>query len=652
MPFALMWGAIDVLLVLPLVGTVWLAARRRLPHWRGSECFLLALLILPCIVLAEMLVLGFLPMDRPLRLLLPWVHLGILGAVGIWLVARHRAAGRERRRVARRLMRVWRAGGPGFRVTVGAAAVAMGAAFAYSAWNAGDEHDGAMYRLVVVMQPWQDGRIGHVTHPWYAFADAYPRTVELLASWTVLCTGNTVGVLLVNWYGLVVFAAAAYVVGRRVGLSRRWSLSIAALVATTPLPIYLTCVLYDDLPVGAWLTAALALAMRPRWRVWTGADLAACCLALALAMSAKFSAVPPAGLIGALLLADSFRPRVRARAVRWWAVAGGLAASVVIASGQYVRSWVLFGSPLWPLKVSFGGTVVFDGPLQSDWLYTVARGSWGERWMTALYKLFQTTSQDANGSFGVLFAAGVIPAAVVGIVLALRRPRAVGPNVWFVLALFFSAFLVPEGTVLRYSLYMLAPGYAIFIVMMRRSGVGWVGRALPGVVAVMLLVNIADWGRAVAKEVAKQVRSGISLTSPERNRDWYMRFSWISPGIDASMHAAVHGQVHPGERLVYAVNCLPGLLYDNRFTYAIEYRSVASWADPQSPPDVETATDAQIRAWLVSLRNDGIDAVLVHAGSVEDVALASPGSGFSRSFEGKPGGEQPAANIYRREALP
>jgi hypothetical protein len=40
-------------------------------------------------------------------------------------------------------------------------------------------------------------------------------------------------------------------------------------------------------------------------------------------------------------------------------VTGGLALAGAGAGVQYLRSWLLFGSPLWPLKIEIAGSTLF-----------------------------------------------------------------------------------------------------------------------------------------------------------------------------------------------------------------------------------------------------------------------------------------------------
>lgn len=655
MPFALATAIICSLLVLPLLAAIRVALERTTRLDSASERLLLTMVLVPLVPLVEVLGLSLLPIDRPLRAALPWVHIALLFACVGFLVLRHEDAAQLCRRACLRCRRVGRVLDPATRVMLLVASATLIFSFAHAAWNTGDEHDGAMYRMLMAVQPYQDGRVGRIEFQWQDYADAYPRTIELIYSWTMLCTRTTVGFHLVNWYFLLVFGLATFVAARRAELRISLSLICALLAATTPLPIYLTGILYNDLASCASVVAALAFALPSRRRAWGHADLVAFGTALALGASAKSTVAVAAALLGAIRLAWMLFPARRAsRDGGRESVGVGrsifvLGVAAALAAIPYVRSWVLYGSPIWPLRLSIGPVVLFDGPMVPEQLLITAHGPWHLRWATAIYKLFQTTSQDANGSFGLLFAIAVVPAAALSLFACAKRPTFSGV---LLCSAFWYVALVPASTNLRYSILILAPGYILLLLLLARVRRRRFNRLVLPALTVFLAINAFDYGRTIVKEVAAQLRWGVSLIDPIRNRLWYMQFMYIEPGVAPETHTAVHARVHPGERMVYSVIALSGLLYDPWFTYAIEYRSIEHFvernpAGPRRPPQL---TDAQ--AWLASLHADKINAVLVYANSAEDTALTAQTSGYKLVYDqpNEPGPRR--ARLYRRTDLP
>jgi len=646
MPFALGIAAIVIVLVAPLVLAVRIAlAQVKLDS--AAERWLLSMLVVPVVLIAEVLGLSLLPVERPLRLLMPWAHLAVLALCAAWLWARRVQAGAQMRNDTHRVGRIWRSLDPATRVATLTAAATLTLAIVHGAWNTGDEHDGALYRMLVAVQPFQDGRVGRVEFAWDHYADAYPRTAELIYSWTMLCTRTTVGFHLVNWYFLLVLAMAAFAAARRAGTGLRPAVLCAALTATTPLPIYLTGILYSDVPACAAVGAAVAFALPPRRRggawggPWGGGDLAAFAVAASVGASMKLSAAIPVALVAGLRLGFiAWRGR-RDGGASALTTAAVLLLAAAVASVQFVRSWIVYGSPVWPVRLEVAGVVVFEGPMAAQQLWITAKGDWFGRWWTAIYKLFQTTSQDANGSLGLAFAIGVVPAAVVFAVWCVRRPTFARV---LLTASFWYVVLVPVSTNLRYSMHVLVPGYIMLALVIQRARRSRRLGAAGPILALLVAINAADYARTVVREVAEQLRAGVSLIDPERNRMWYMRFMYVEPGIAPEMHRVVHGLVRPGERLVYAVRCLGGLLYDPWFSYAIEYRSIEYSAQRRG---VRTGNPTAARAWLDSLHQDGIAAVLVYTGSPEDEALAAPGSGFALVYDRTDGPPRWRVRVYR-----
>lgn len=649
MPYAALMVMVNLVAVAPLVLAAFAACRAR--ACRTAEAGVIAGLATACTALAEVLVLSVFWRVAPLSTLVPVVHAGV-GVVCVAWLLRRRFVGRAAARAwLVRCRRRWRACGAPARAAVSVAIGCAGAAVLYAAWNTGDEHDGALYRLVMVMQPVQDGYVGRVTHPWHGFADAYPRTVELMCSWAVLCTGDAAGQHMVGCAGLALLAAAGAEIARRVGLGRRAQVFTACLIVTTPLPLYLTCVLYNDTAVSGLLACGIAMAPDPPGRRWSRLDAAMMCLGLGLAASSKLHMVPLAAIVAGWRTIRTVRTPVDHRDVSPRALVAGLLLVGSLAAVQYVRSWLLYGSPAWPLGVRWLGMTVFDGPLAMEQLFITAKGPWAHRWATAVYKLFQTTSQDANGSFGLCFAIAVFPSCLALAVLVGVRRESRSPARSLLLTMFIAALCVPLSTNLRYSMYLLPVGYVLALGLIPAGGLRWpTGHPVRvwAVIAVLTGVNAFDWVRAVAKEVSEQTRAGVSLLSSDRNAAWYRRFMYVAPGMNPEMHREVHRLVPPGGRLIYTVSGLPGLLYDPEYRYAIEFRSIAAMHDRRSPPAVPACPPEWAGQWLESLRDDGASALLVYSGSQEDTMLAHAGSGFVLALDETPGGRWPPVRIYRR----
>lgn len=672
MPFAIAHGLLLAVLAGVPLAALWVAMGGRGgekgggggggggARWPHSERALVATMLLVALLLAEMLLVGLaLPatglVERPLRTWLPLSHYGMVAASLAYLFFRRARLMADVASVRARARRLAASTGPWGKAAALATLASLAISLSHALWNAADEHDGALYRKIVAVQPFQDGRIGRIEFPWDSYADAYPRTVELLYSWTMIQSGTSVGFHLVNWCFLLVLGLSGYVMARRLGLNRRAALLGCALTVTTPLPSYLTSVLYNDLVIAAMGASAVALAMQPRRGSWKGLHIWGWALAAGLAASAKVTAALLIAVIGIVRLVGMLVPRRRVEIgpipdrghLPTFVLASLVAATC--ASAAYIRSWVLYTSPTWPVRISFGDLVIFDGPLVQERLMITAHGPWLPRWGTAIYKVFNTVSQDANGSFGLLFGIAVIPAAIVFAARAVARPDF---NRVLLAASFWVLAIIPVATNLRYSLHALPVGYAMLLWTAaglrqwrrRRGKRGHAPIVVGAVVLLLLVTNVVDYARTVAKEVAEQVRWGASLVRPERNRLWYSQFMYVEPGMAPEVHSVVYRTVTPGGRLMYAVGTLSGLLYDPAYTYAIEYRSIGHWRERGGRGSVGASGD-ESRLWIDSLVRDGATEVLVYRGSPEDAAAAA--AGFELVYDQGENGRWPGVRMYR-----
>ncbi len=622
MPHALALAAILALITLPVAGAIATILSRRGALSSGVERAAAALLPLAPLLLGEILVAQALPWARPLRAGVPILHALVLVVAcvvlwrdrGTWVLRANRAI--------RGSSRYWFRAPIWMRVVIVAAGASLALAFVYGAWTHGDEHDGGAYREVMALAAFQDGRVRAIEFPYSDFADAYPRTVELLYSWTILCTGRGVGFHLVNWLAHAVASLAMVVGARRLGLRHRDATVAFALFATTPLALFMSGVLYNDLAAAAPCVLAMAFALARRDGSWGRADLGMVALGLALGAASKFNVAIAAALVALVrVVATPARPTSGPGRA---GVGATLLAAGAAASIPYIRSWILYASPIWPVRLAIGSREIFPGFLTPDRFQIGTKGPWAHRWARAVYELFQNVSQDSNGAFGLVFAIVGVP-ALVAATLAPRRPTMA--RVMLVLVA-WHVLLIPHATNLRYCFASLGAVYLVVALAGPRIPRGVLRSVASIAVAAMILVNAADYARSIARRVATQVTWGVSLVDPVRNRRWHERADWLEPGVAPETFAAVQRRMRPGERLVYAVLPITAFLYDPSYRYAIEFRSVDHFvrrtpAGPRRPSGMP-----EIDAWGTSLHLDGIEGVLVYEGSNHDAWLSNTAHGF------------------------
>jgi len=175
--------------------------------------------------------------------------------------------------------------------------------------------------------------------------NGYPRLCESVALWFVIFTdktfieiGNTLAAPALMW--------AVYAIARRFG-DRVIAMGWAAVTLLMPAMWTQLSSSMIDVEVAFFLLAALYFCTRPRYRV---RDAVCATLAMLLVTGSKSTAlvwVPPLAVIayGRLVL-HHWRDR------RWASVAvigGGAALMIGLAALTFVRNWVVFKNPMWPI---------------------------------------------------------------------------------------------------------------------------------------------------------------------------------------------------------------------------------------------------------------------------------------------------------------
>jgi hypothetical protein len=175
--------------------------------------------------------------------------------------------------------------------------------------------------------------------------NGYPRLCESVALWFVIFTdktfieiGNTLAAPALMW--------TIYAIARRFG-DRVIAMGWAAVTLLMPAMWTQLSTSMIDVEVALFLLAALYFCTRPRYRV---RDAVCSTLAMLLVTGSKSTAlvwVPPLAAVAySRLLLYHWRDR------RWASVAvigGGATLMVGLAALTFVRNWIVFKNPLWPI---------------------------------------------------------------------------------------------------------------------------------------------------------------------------------------------------------------------------------------------------------------------------------------------------------------
>jgi hypothetical protein len=654
-----------VLQIVILTGAIvpgWLALagawRRFGPGLAPSETILAGAVSLPALLNIEVVVLGLLPVHRPLDSI-RWVHAGLcILALGVawWLRSDVRAVVRG---TWTGLTTSLRTAGLGVGTALALGLASQLAASAWGVYNTPWSIDELAYHLPQALQMWQDGRLGPVAGN-RIWIDSYPRGAGILYFWTIGLTGSDAGVHGVNGIAGFVLMLAAYCGCRRLGTSARWALLGAAVVPTAPIVFYLSSIGYIDLMVGCLIGSATVFAMPDRDGRWTWPSFLACLVCLLMALWMKFPAVVPTGVIlglrGLVSLGEAWRAwRTRSAWPRPGPVGIALAGGgmLALASIPYVRTWLVYGTPTYPVKLRVGPVVLFNGPMDTALFGRDNALPLVERLTRFWTGWFEPISTDSPGTLGPLFLLAMIPATVMATVAAASgwRTRPVG---WLIaLAVFWMVPLTPEHHVPRYGLYALLVGACAIAWVGHRleaggeptrgAARGWVVLALG-----LSLFNVYLSARELKKMISWQAGYGLPMFTGERNRavrDLWGRLNAVSP-----THATVQAlqrTAKPGDLVATSVDGMMGVWYDGAYSYRVEHRPAAPWPYQfQGYTNLDHGLGNQA-AWLARQAADRVMVAMVYKGSVEDRALEGTESGFELVYE-QPAEDGPVVRIWRR----
>lgn len=608
------------------------------PSARRSERWLAAAVSLALLALAEVGALGYLPASavaRPLDHLL-WLHLAVLGVLAL-------SAARCRRAMRGQEPPSWSDDEDEPRIAALAWIATLGLVFhaavgGYAAWNVHWLADALHYHVPQVLQPWQDGRLGHV---WAeaVWADSYPRAASLLKFWSMRLSGTDAAINIVSWWWGWVFVLAVYVSGRRLGLSRQWSLAAAGMAPTAPIFALLGTIGYADLDMAACVAAGVAFAVPRREEAWDRGAMSACLAALMLALWMKFGSSMAVAAVVAVRSAGLLKFRAAA-GVRGDAPArlGMFAASGVVmlaaAAGPYVQTWMRYGSPVWPIRLELFGMCLFDGPHTIASL-TPGHGDYLQRFSQQWTSWFNELTPDSFGNLGPLFGVLMVGPMLAGVVAA-AVARKTG---WLTLASLVVVVLAgPQLHAARYALYVLVPGclFAAWAGGMIRdrawtTGLGALAFALQAGNCALLVRGVVQDQQTLAANAADAGEH--SLMTARRNGVWIDAQTvrgdprWPT----AETRRVVRAMVPKGGLLISAVHGPTTLLHNAEFSYRVEHLPAAPWPldfdVTQRPGYGLSNTPAWMRVALLA------DAVLAYRGSAEDWAMQQRRDWFELAFE-------------------
>ncbi|MET9413997.1 hypothetical protein ABZY03_07345 [Streptomyces klenkii] len=303
------------------------------------------------------------------------------------------------------------------------------------------DYDGLMYHLIGPDKWVQAGRLVHT--PENLWADTYPMGVELVAAWPSVYLHSVQYAPLAQLPCYLLGAFSVLSLARRLGALRSHALLAGCTFLLTPAVFAQANTLYVDassasLALGALSLAAglneAALAARPGRQILV--RTAATGVATGLAIGSKTSNLVILPLVALMILPQLLRLRDR-RALR-----RGLPGRAVVAcalpvpavgSWWYLRTWITYGSPFYPVSLlGFPGRGSVEELVIGHNVPAALRGTG---------KLSQTWTSWADGlrthyvgydirlgGLGPAWLLLILPGALAGLALWLRSPQRRGPG--------------------------------------------------------------------------------------------------------------------------------------------------------------------------------------------------------------------------------
>ncbi len=498
------------------------------------------------------------------------------GSIALWLL-RERRSGRARFVVSREQLHALHATRFPVRGLVTKLALAgVLVVFAHACLGTwllpSDAWDGIWYHDTIVGGTLQLGGYREIPLPDNLLqqANGFPRNAEMVGLWLV-CWRDRSLIELPNTLAFLPWTASTYLLASRFSPRRAHALALACASCLLPGAILQLRSTYVDVYAASWCVIALAFGTRPGARP---RHLLLAGLSLALFVGAKSTALLVApGVLVWWGVAAWRTPRART------AVSIAALLTSVALSSVYVRNFVLFDNPVFPLAVSVPRLgiawpgVATDVSANAPWLDTLA----------AFFLPAEPGRDFADirrGGFGLAVAWLLVPLALTGVGLATRtmgapargRPaivaRARARHLWLLLTLVLpSVVLSPALWSARYhlaavSVLVAAAAFALRAATMARLSVWLVGGMLVLQVAAMTRFSPPLGGASPrALLTAMGDRALDRATHPPA--EWSIE-PHVARARELELEAGVAVAFGPGVSF-------PSLLYNERFDNRLVY---------------------------------------------------------------------------------
>lgn len=573
----------------------------------------------------QVYLLSAIPIEKPLGLL--WV-IHIASIVGVYGIIRRMSGdslGDLRKSVLNAFGALWRLNAI-VRVMVAVCFLYIGLHLVFGFWFQNYDWDGIEYHIPMSIQPYQDGRLGHLGSdlPWI---DYYPRGIPLLWYHSLQLTHSIALYHSFQWFGGLLLALLVFALTRRIGGGKHVS-SVAALVILF-MPIFsrLSISTYIDLP-AAWAALLPVLFLSPKrgGRLPGNKDLTVAFAGYALSMQIKLPIIPTMFLLLALaywlLLRGKDGRFLVVRYLKSWQMP--VVAIILLACAYpYINNLVVHGNPLYPVDLRITDRLHLQGPLSGNVFEQYAVSNFGTmadlgrfgRYPASWLDLFQHRTPD---SFGLNGAAFIL--AIAFLFCAFAICSVLERKTWSLAltAMVCCIFLIGSLAIPRYSLPMTAIAVSCACAFLSTLP-GLQRKILSILIMVFSLFNVwpglsslksyHNWSRGLLGEEFRWMDRTTRLA--EMNQFGYVWY--MSP----EMVRQVRNVSGAGELLAWNVRTYATFLWNRNLSNRIHHvPGSPSELFPSSAANHPAISEEEVRLWKEKIQDLQPDQILLYSESV------------------------------------
>jgi len=287
----------------------------------------------------------------------------------------------------------------------------------------------------------------------YPAPSYYPLNGSFIFFWLLLPFKNVFLADLGQVPFYIIVFLAIYSIGKKAGLSRRYSIYAAILLLLVPNYFKQIRIAYVDVMVAGFFLLALNFLASLR-KDFNLKNVLLVGLSTGLLIGTKLIVIPHALIITFYFLGLGYFVLVRDKLYLrffWSVVIFGLA---VLATGgfSYIRNFVMTANPLYPLQVKIFGTTLFKGVLGGEFINN-------ENGAFALGKFL---FHEGVGAGFILY---VIPGLILAVTGLIKKKSARSPFLWFLFIIIAALYLVYRFGVGVANVRYLYPWFAVCFIL-------------------------------------------------------------------------------------------------------------------------------------------------------------------------------------------